>query len=78
MWRTVGNTVVFITHSIEEAVFLADRVVVMSPRPGRIELDLRIAFERPRRWAVHSDPQFQRHIGGIRAIFEAEGVLAEH
>jgi len=75
MWRSVGNTVVFITHSIDEAVFLADRVLVMSPRPGRIELDLPIAFERPRQWTIHKDPEFQRLAGEIRAIFEADGVL---
>ena len=77
MWRAVGNTVLFITHSIDEAVFLADRVLVMSPRPGRIDLDLDVALERPRRWAVHMTPQFQGYVGRIRAIFEAEGVLAE-
>ena len=77
MWRAVGNTVLFITHSIDEAVFLADRVLVMSPRPGRIDLDLDVALERPRRWAVHMTPRFQGYVGRIRAIFEAEGVLAE-
>ena len=77
MWRAVGNTVLFITHSIDEAVFLADRVLVMSPRPGRIDLDLDVALARPRRWAVHKTPQFQDYVGRIRAIFEAEGVLAE-
>jgi NitT/TauT family transport system ATP-binding protein len=78
MWGSVGNTVLFITHSIDEAVFLADRVIVMSPRPGRIDLDLAVALERPRRWAVHTTAQFQDYVGRIRAIFEAEGVLAEH
>ena len=77
MWRAVGNTVVFITHSIDEAVFLADRVLVMSPRPGRIELDLTIALERPRRWSVHKTTAFQDCVEAIRAIFEADGVLAE-
>jgi len=77
MWRSVGNTVVFITHSIDEAVFLADRVLVMSPRPGRIELDLTIALERPRRWSVHKTTAFQDCVEAIRAIFEADGVLAE-
>jgi len=77
MWRSVGNTVVFITHSIDEAVFLADRVLVMSPRPGRIELDLAVALERPRRWSVHKTTAFQDYVAAIRAIFEADGVLAE-
>jgi NitT/TauT family transport system ATP-binding protein len=78
MWLAAGNTVLFITHSIDEAIFLADRVLVMSPRPGRIELDLPIMLERPRRWKVHTGAQFQEYIARVRAIFEAEGVLAEH
>jgi NitT/TauT family transport system ATP-binding protein len=77
MWRAVGNSVVFVTHSIDEAVFLADRVLVMSPRPGRIELDLAIGLERPRRWAVHTGSEFQHYVAQVRGIFEAAGVLAE-
>jgi len=77
MWLARGNTVLFITHSIDEAVFLADRVIVMSPRPGRIDLDLAITLERPRRWRVHTHHQFQGYVTHIREIFEAEGVLAE-
>ena len=77
MWGAVNNTVLFITHSIDEAIFLADRVIVMSPRPGRIDLDLAITLARPRRWRVHTDTQFQGYVTQIRDIFEAEGVLAE-
>ena len=52
-------TVIFVTHSIEEAAFLADRVVVLSGRPGRIVSDLRIALDRPRKWsAVANDAKF--------------------
>jgi NitT/TauT family transport system ATP-binding protein len=77
MWLAGGHTVVFITHSIDEAVFLADRVLVMSPRPGRDELDLPIGLERPRRWVVHNTAEFQERVARIRAVFEADGVLAE-
>ena len=77
MWLSVRNTVVFITHSIDEAVFLADRVIVMSPRPGRIDLDLRIELKRPRRWAVHTDPRFVDYMARIWKIFESKGVLTE-
>ncbi|HEY0911371.1 MAG TPA: ABC transporter ATP-binding protein [Bradyrhizobium sp.] len=48
IWSRTGLTVLFVTHSIEEAIFLADRVVVMSPGPGRIEREYRIELPRPR------------------------------
>jgi ABC-type nitrate/sulfonate/bicarbonate transport system ATPase subunit len=48
IWGSVGKTVVLITHDVEEAVFLSDRVYVMSPRPGRTVANLRIPFPRPR------------------------------
>jgi NitT/TauT family transport system ATP-binding protein len=79
MWVRVRNTVLFITHSIDEAVFLADRVLVMSPRPGRIDLDLTIDIPRPRQWKeVHEDQRFQRYIRQVRDVFEAKGVLVAH
>jgi NitT/TauT family transport system ATP-binding protein len=78
LWLSVRNTVLFITHDIEEAIFLADRVLVMSPRPGRIDLDLTIDIERPRRWTVHSDPMFIEYMRVVRGVFEAKGVLSSH
>src|SRR5690606_26189649 len=71
MWLRVRNTVLFITHGIDEAVFLADRVIVMSPRPGRIDLDLKIDLPRPRRWSgIHEDPKFNQYIRQVREMFE--------
>jgi len=79
MWLRLGNTVLFITHGIDEAVFLADRVIVMSPRPGRIGADLSIAIDRPRFWgAMHGNPAFLGYVRQVRAIFEAQGVLVAH
>jgi len=77
MWYQLKNTVVFITHSIEEAVFLADRVIVMSPRPGRVDLDRRIEIERPRSWKTRIEPRFVEYMTEIRTIFEARGVLSK-
>jgi len=77
MWLSEGNTVLFITHGIEEAIFLADRVIVMSPRPGRVDLSLKVEIERPRRWKDHGDPHFLDYVVQVREIFEAKGVLTE-
>ncbi|MBN8958484.1 MAG: ABC transporter ATP-binding protein, partial [Rhizobiales bacterium] len=58
IWDKQRKTVIFVTHSIEEALYLADRIVVMSPRPGRIDRIIEVPFERPRRDAIKSTPQF--------------------
>jgi NitT/TauT family transport system ATP-binding protein len=79
MWLRVRNTVLFITHGIDEAVFLADRVLVMSPRPGRIDLDLKIDMPRPRQWSsTHEDKVYHGYVRQIRDIFEAKGILVAH
>ncbi|MNE75735.1 Bicarbonate transport ATP-binding protein CmpD [compost metagenome] len=49
---------VFVTHDIDEALFLADRILVMSPRPGRFIEELRLDFPRPRRASLLTSPQF--------------------
>lgn len=58
IWSEARKTVVFITHQINEAVYLADRVVVMSPRPGRIKDVFKIPFARPRGLSLKRDPRF--------------------
>ncbi|MES2259681.1 MAG: ABC transporter ATP-binding protein [Pseudomonadota bacterium] len=60
VWARIKTTIVFITHDIDEALFLADRILVMSPRPGRIVEELRLDFERPRDAALVTSPEFTR------------------
>ena len=58
IWESERKTVVFVTHSIEEAIFLADRIVVMTPRPGRIDRIIDVPFPRPRDEAMKATPEF--------------------
>ena len=58
LWARIKTTIVFITHDIDEALFLADRILVMSPRPGRIIEEIKLDFARPRDAALVTSPQF--------------------
>jgi NitT/TauT family transport system ATP-binding protein len=77
MWLRDRNTVLFITHSIEEAVLLSDRVVVMSSRPGRIADIVMNDLPRPRGAHTRSEAGFLEHVERIRRHFLALGVLSE-
>jgi NitT/TauT family transport system ATP-binding protein len=76
-WQQTKMTVLFITHSISEAVFLSDRVFVMSPRPGRMEAILPINLPRPRRLAIRQTTEFNSYMEEITSIFKKVGVLRE-
>ena len=71
IWQEAKKTLLFITHSIPEAVFLGDRVVVMTPRPGKVAEIIPIDLPRPRVTGVRDDPKF---IGYVRKIRERLGV----
>lgn len=58
IWRTTGTTIIFVTHSIPEAVFLSTRVAVMSPRPGRLTTQIDIDLRQPRDFETREDPRF--------------------
>ena len=75
LWLATRKTVLFITHSIDEAVLLADRVVVMSPRPGKIEQIMDIRMPRPRGLDARRLPEFADTTERITNIFLARGVL---
>jgi NitT/TauT family transport system ATP-binding protein len=75
LWMQTGKTVLLVTHSIEEAVQLADTVVVISPRPGTIVREIPIDLPRPRTLEVCETPQFHAHVAEIRRIFFGYGVI---
>ncbi|MET0742459.1 MAG: ABC transporter ATP-binding protein [Microvirga sp.] len=66
IWSQTGKTVLFVTHSVEEAAYLSDRVVVMSPRPGRIRSIYDVDLARPRGEATKLDPSFHRLMASLR------------
>ena len=72
------KTVVFITHSISEAVFLSNRVVVMSPRPGKVAEILPIELGGQRHFELRDEPEFAHFTRRIRRLFEKMGVFTEH
>jgi NitT/TauT family transport system ATP-binding protein len=68
IWDVYKKTVVFVTHQISEAILLADRVVAMSPRPGRIEKVIEVSLPRPRRLDTQFSPEFKRYSDEIRTL----------
>ena len=75
IWQDQLKTVLFVTHSISEAVFLSDRVIVLSPRPGQIRAILDIHLPRPRELDMSGSTDMFRYVQEIRKIFQADGVL---
>jgi NitT/TauT family transport system ATP-binding protein len=77
LWEQRKKTVIFITHSIPEAVFLSDKVIVMTPRPGRIQETVTVELPRPRTLALRETPEFLGHVRRIVELFKKAGVLRE-
>jgi NitT/TauT family transport system ATP-binding protein len=75
VWLADAKTVLFVTHSIAEAVFLSDRVIVMSRSPGRVVDDIAVELPRPRALAIRETPEFTAYVAHIRRIFEGFGML---
>ena len=73
IWQETGSTVVFVTHSIPEAVFLSTRVVVMSPRPGRIASIVEVDLPQPRTAATREEPRFFELVTEVREQLAAGG-----
>lgn len=75
LWRDRKMTVAFVTHSIPEAVFLSTRIVVFSPRPGRVVDDITIDLPDERKLALRETPEFARYTRHIRGLFETMGLI---
>jgi NitT/TauT family transport system ATP-binding protein len=71
IWAETGSTVIFVTHSIAEAVYLSTRVVVMSPRPGRIRSIVPIDLAQPRTFSTREDPRFFELVTEVREALHA-------
>jgi NitT/TauT family transport system ATP-binding protein len=73
IWEASGSTVVFVTHSISEAIFLSTRVVVMSARPGRIVGVVDIDLPQPRNAETREEPRFAELIREVRRLLRRGG-----
>lgn len=76
IWERERKTILFVTHDIEEAIFLANRVVVMSARPGRIKADVRIDLPHPRHYTMKTSPEFTRLKAQLTEEIRVEAVAA--
>jgi NitT/TauT family transport system ATP-binding protein len=76
LWSDFGTTVVFVTHDVDEAIFLADRVLVMSAGPGRVIADIAIGLGRPRTAESTGDPRYLALRQECRALIRSESLKA--
>ncbi|MCF4126673.1 ABC transporter ATP-binding protein [Methylobacterium sp. SyP6R] len=76
IWERERKTVIFVTHDIEEAIFMASRVIVMTARPGRIKADVPVDLGHPRHYTVKTSPEFSRLKAQLTEEIRAEAVLA--
>lgn len=77
MWADGKKTVILVTHSISEAVFLSDRIIVLTPRPGRIDSVVDVDLPRPRHLSLREEPQFAEYLRFLRERFLVHGVLRD-
>jgi NitT/TauT family transport system ATP-binding protein len=81
IWEEGRKTVLFVTHQIDEAVFLSDRVLVLARRPGRIQETVTVTLPRPRTLAVKRTPEFVAYVDHIWRLIEDDvraSVIEEH
>jgi ABC-type nitrate/sulfonate/bicarbonate transport system ATPase subunit len=76
IWEREQKTVLFVTHDIEESIFLASRVLVMSARPGRVKCDIAVPLPHPRDYRIKTSPEFSALKAQLTEEIRAEAVLA--
>lgn len=76
MWQRLRISVMFITHDIDEAIFLSDRIYVMTARPGRIKAEIVVPLARPRTSDMTSTPEFSALVNSIKALIREESLAA--
>jgi NitT/TauT family transport system ATP-binding protein len=74
LWARSGTTVLFVTHSLDEAVILSDRVAVMASRPGRIVGEESVSLPRPRHVELEDSEAFHRHRAKLRSALQSNWV----
>ena len=76
IWEAERKTVLFVTHDIDEAIFMANRVAVMTARPGRIKTDLAIDLPHPRHYTIKTSPEFSGYKARLTEEIRAESIRA--
>jgi ABC-type nitrate/sulfonate/bicarbonate transport system ATPase subunit len=76
IWEADRKTVLFVTHDIDEAIFMANRVAVMSARPGRIKAEVRVDLPHPRHYTVKTSPEFSEYKAELTEQIRAEAIRA--
>lgn len=79
IWESARKTVLFVTHDIDEAIFMANRVAVFSARPGRIKCEIAVDFPHPRHYTIKTSPEFSALKARLTEEIRAEAMAAaEH
>ena len=78
IWESARKTVLFVTHDIDEAIFMANRVAVFSARPGRIKTEIAVDFAHPRPYTIKTSPEFMAIKARLTEEIRAESMAAAH
>jgi NitT/TauT family transport system ATP-binding protein len=70
IWESTRKTVIFVTHSISEAVYLSDRIIVMGTKPGRVLKDMKVTLPRPRNEDTKLSPEFYVYVRELREMLK--------